>query len=437
MTKRLRAMNLVDFIYLYAAQDIILSSVLRIFLLYCTWYLIKISHSSSQLSLVLIVAWLANMSALLISNIISQKYGYSKTIKVIAVAVFLTMILYLCVYYFTNISSDNISFVIFLAVISVVLSSAAAMMKPLSNPLIMLASNNKNIISIRITILSKLFIFNLIIGTFIGGTIIKFYGGEVAIEFDIILSALGVIISLLFNKTYQHIESSIVSKKENVINQLREAAKYVVTTPPEKVIAIISMLMNMVITPVIFLIFPVVILNSGNSIIDVSLCEIFVGVGVLTSSYILKIISACLSSHNIVSLSILLCSISIVIVIYIKSILFLFLSSFILGIGLACFNIVSNTKRTLSIPMRNLPNMEGFLLFLCTASIPFGFFVSNYFIKRNHINFLLLIFLAIIIVSALVSYLSKSFKLMLNDAHIEDVKYYERVYSDIYGGNER
>lgn len=106
-----------------------------------------------------------------------------------------------------------------------------------------------------------------------------------------------------------------------------------------------------------------------------------------------------------------------------------------IGVGLSLFNVTSNTKRVLSIPERYLPNMEGFLLFLCTASIPLGFFMAKYFLKINHIEYILFIFIGILFSAMLISFSSKSLKSMLNDSHEEEVKYYERVYKHIFRGD--
>nr|MBN6742585.1 hypothetical protein [Acidithiobacillus sp. MC6.1] len=171
-----------------------------------------------------------------------------------------------------------------LSIIGVTLSSATAMLIPLSTPIIATASNDIFSMTRRIKILSNTFILNLLLGTFLGGLIINVYGGGSAILVDSVLSIFGVILSLVFYIVYQKNKLKPDSKKRNPIDQLREGAKYVFYTPPERVIATVYMMVNMVITPVIFLIFPVVILNGGHSIIDVSLAEVLVGVGILISS---------------------------------------------------------------------------------------------------------------------------------------------------------
>ncbi|WP_275405417.1 MFS transporter [Acidithiobacillus ferrianus] len=405
-------------------------------MLYCTWYFIKIAHSSQDLSLMLMVSWIANTVSLLASNIISQRYGYNYTIKIISVTVSSALILYLIFSEFVHIKQHQNYILMLLSIIGVTLSSATAMLIPLSTPIIATASNDIFSMKRRIKILSNTFILNLILGTFLGGLIINVYGGGSAILVDSVLSIFGVILSLVFYIVYPKNKLKPDSKKRNPIDQLREGAKYVFYTPPERVIATVSMMVNMVITPVIFLIFPVVILNGGHSIIDVSLAEVLVGVGILmSSSFLLRLTDRLLSPHSIVSLSILICTVSLVLIMFSDSIICLFFSALLIGVGLSLFNVTSNTKRALSIPERHLPNMEGFLLFLCTASIPLGFFMTKYFLKINHIEYILFIFIGILFSAVLISSSSKSLKSMLNDSHEEGVKYYERVYKHIFSGD--
>lgn len=273
----------------------------------------------------LMISWIANTVSLLASNIISQRYGYNNTIKIISITVSSALILYLIFSEFVHIKQHQNDILMLLSTIGVTLSSATAMLIPLSTPIITIASNDTFSMTKRIKILSNTFILNLLLGTFLGGLIINVYGGGSAILVDSVLSIFEVMLSLVFYIVYPKNKLKPESKKRSPIDQLREGAKYVFYTPPEMVIATVSMMVNMVITPVIFLIFPVFILNGGHSIIDVSLAEVLVGVGILiSSSFLLRLTDRLLSPHSIVSLSILTCTVSLVLIVFSDSIICLF-----------------------------------------------------------------------------------------------------------------
>lgn len=61
--------------------------------------------------------------------------------------------------------------------------------------------------------------------------------------------------------------------------------------------------------------------------------------------------------------------------------------------------------------------------------------MAKYFLKINHIEYILFIFIGILFSAMLISFSSKSLKSMLNDSHEEEVKYYERVYKHIFRGD--
>lgn len=427
--------SLIDFIYYYAAVDIILNSVSRMFLLYCTWYFISVRHSGEDLSILLMISWIANPAALLTGNVISRWLGYAKTVKITSIFVALLMITFLFAYNFTDLYHREICFIVFLSFVALTISFSSSILAPLSTPLITIASKDSGSIEKRIKALSNMFIFNLIFGTLLGGIVINIYGGSISIFIDAIISIIGFFAAVMFYENYKKYEILSSIDKRNTLTRLRDGMILVMKTPPELMIAVISMLVNMAIIPAIFLIFPIMILKGGYSIIYVSIAELLVGAGMLvSSSFIMKWIRPVLTPHRIVYSSLIMCVSALLVAALFKSIIAIFFACFLLGIGLSFFNVTTNHKRALSIPDRNLPEMESSLLFLCTLSTPFGFLVARYFIKNINVNGVLVLFVLLVFLAFVVSITSRQLKLMLNDCHVDNIKYYERSYNDIYSG---
>lgn len=425
----------IDFIYYYATVDIVLNAVSRIFLLYCTWYFISVQHSPEYLSVLLMISWIANPAALLTASIISRRLGYAKTINMISIFVLLLMASFLASYNFADWRHDEIYIMPFLSLIAAAISFSSFVLAPLSTPLITNASKDSHLIEKRIKILSNTFIFNLIFGTFLGGIIINIYGGIASIVFDVIISGFGFIASALFYKNYKTHDINPSLDARSSLIKLRDGMTLVIKTPPEMVIAAISMLVNMAIIPTIFLIFPIMILTSGYSIIYVSIAELFVGAGMLvSSSFLMNVIRDILTPHRIVYSSLIVCTFALSITAIVQSLITIFFSCFLLGNGLSLFNVTVNHKRALSIPDKSLPEMESILLFLCTLSTPFGFLFAKYFIKIISVKDVLILFSILLFLAYIISIIFKQFKLMLNDRHVGLTKYYERIYMDVYHG---
>lgn len=427
----------IDFIYYYATVDIALSSVSRIFLLYCTWYFITVRHSAELLSVLLTLSWIANPAALLTGNIISRWLGYAKTVFIMSIIILLLIVSFFMIYNLTNIYQNDTYYAVILSLIALTTSFSTFILAPLATPMITFASNNSETLEKRIRILSNLFIFTLLFGTMLGGIIIGTYGGPASIIVNAIISIFGFIASAMFYKNYLVYDKYIPATKSNSMLALRDGMILVTKTPPEMMIAVISMLVNMAIIPAIFFIFPIIILKSGYSIIYVSIAEIFVGLGMMiASSFIIPVFKNILSSHQIVYQSLIFCTASLTVSALLNSVIIIFFSCFFIGVGLSLFNVTINHKRALSIPDKNLPEMESSLLFLCTISTPIGFFLSKYLIKILDVNELLLFFSFIILLALIISLISRSLKSMLNDPHVESVKYYERSYRYNFHGGE-
>lgn len=428
--------NGIDFIYHYAATDIALSSATRIYTLYCTWYFIQIEHASNKLSSMLTIIWLANTISLLTSNIISQKFGYTRTIKAISIIALSSMTSIFIVTHYKTIGLTTQNDMAIFALIGALLSMASTMLTPLSIPLISISSKDQNSINKRIKIMSNMFILNLIFGTFVGGLIINYYGGPYALILGIAIASNGVISSIIFGKIFKSYEKDRTKNlSASPLAQIYNGIRLVLRTPSERAVAAASMIINAIITPVIFLVFPIIILNNGGTIIDVSIAELFVGIGLLSSSYFLfDLVSRFASPHLIVSLSPLIFSASLALATIPKPTYYIFISSYMIGIGLSLFNVTVNTKRTLSIPKKLLPIMESSLLFFCTISIPLGFRATKVLMHGNSHNKLIIELIIILLISFFILFLSKPLKNMLNDKHGDVKTYYERTHPNHFTG---
>lgn len=424
----------VDFIYWYATVDVALSAASRIFMLYCTWYFIKIYRSPERLSLLLIVVWIVSTLALLAPNLFSHKYGYVRTVKIICYTFLSAIILYITIFFTFLDTNKHILFnIILLSIVGVIVSASTSMLSTLSNPIITIASSNPLDLERRIKVLTNTFFINLLLGTLAGSFFINLYGVYSAIILGVTLAILGTVSSILFSEIFKKTDSPDNEKYKNVFVELKNGLNCVIKTPPERSIAFISMILNMVITPVIFFLFPLAILGSGHSVLIVALVEVTAGIGMMIASSVgLKWFNKMFRPYTVFSLSIIFVIISLLIFLLYKSLSSLFISAFIIGFGIAFYNIVSNTKRMQAIPVNKLPNMESLLLFLSTASIPLGFFICKEFASGDNVIIVLNIFIISLSLALLISLSSTPLRLMLNDNHDDETKYYERIYSDIY-----
>ncbi|SIO95933.1 MFS transporter [Vibrio spartinae] len=415
-------------IYLYIISDVFSQVSYRLFQVFCTWYYIQYYNQEENLASIMFFVWLSSVLFLPISGIALEKYRKTSVLSISCFIICICSIFTLAYYhYYTN--HNNYTDIVFL-VISIFLSAASSFILPLGVSLIPEISSNQNETSFGIRIKSSTFIINLFLGPMLGGFLAGTLGGESILVAALIFSFLSVISSLYLSiKTNLKI---VKNTQEKFIFALTEGIKRTIKIKEERIVAIISSGSNLFLVPFIFLLLPSKVISEGNTMVDISIIEVCLGIGMLLSPIVfIPYLEKSLGKHITICLGQTLIAFSIFSFSLTNNLYIQYLLGFALGIGLNLFNVIINTCRAISIPDGYRGSMESSFLLLCMITIPTGFWISKLYLNTFTANDIISSSIIIYIPSLLIVIMSTSIKNIVGSSS-ENQPYYKTKYKKLF-----
>ncbi|AMP07686.1 MFS transporter [Collimonas pratensis] len=421
-------------IWLYIAADTFAGVGFRVFQVFCTWLFIQNLKREDQLSNLLIAIWLTTTFLLPVAGVFAERFKKTRILFISCLLGTLSTILLVSLMPSFAEPEQSVKFVPVLVVAGVLLSGFQAAIFPLGAALIPNIVSNESDIQQAYKIKSSMFIVNLIFGPTLGGLVIGIYGGEASLVLAMTAYFLATVCAMTFLRGFNKEYAAVHSGKgySSLLTDLGNGFMRIIRIAEERVIAMASLLTNMLLTPFIFVILPAKILGHGMTMLDVAMVELALGVGVLFSTtFLISRLQKRWEHHAIASFSTAILSITIVGFGCTNNLYVMFFLAFFLGGSLSIFNVTINAKRAISIPDGYRATMESSLLFLCTVSIPLGLFLTKFLFRHFDPDTTILWSAILVIPPVFLIFCSRPLRNMLN-AERDAVPYYVRRYGALF-----
>ncbi|MBI0328726.1 MFS transporter [Burkholderia plantarii] len=402
-------------ICLYIAADGALNVSFRTLQIYCTWYFVKLLSSEGALGSILVATSVTTLSLLPIWGVVLDRFKKSYILAVASVVIAFGAILSAWIAFEFERSSHQL--MIGLALGSVLSSAGVAALVPLGTPLLPEITDREAEIHRGMRLKSAMFVVNLLLGPTLAGLAIERVGGNAALIVSIICAIFGLVFSLIFLASFNPsaITTNAPQNNSSLCQNLHAGARRVLKIKAERIIAVASFFANMLFIPFFFLILPAKLLWQGYGMLDLAFIELSLGAGVLLASgVVISLLRKCVTEHTLASFSITLIGITILMCAFTHELLPLCALNLLLGMGLTLFNITVNTKRAIAIPAGYRSTMESTMLFLCTAAVPFGFWVSKIVLIKFSPNQVILGGSEVFVVAIVLIVFSRPLRQMLN-----------------------
>ncbi|HTD05632.1 MFS transporter [Undibacterium sp.] len=421
-------------IWLYIAADTFAGIGFRVFQVFCTWLFIQNLKREDQLSNLLIAIWLTTTFLLPVAGVFAERFRKTRILFISCLLGTLSTILLVSFMPSFTEPEQSARFVPILVVAGVFLSGFQATIFPLGAALIPNIVSNEPDIQQAYKIKSSMFIVNLIFGPTLGGLIIGIYGGEASLILAMTSYFLATVCAMTFLRWFNEDYPPVHSSKgfSSLLTDLGNGFMRIAHIAEERVIAIASLLTNMLLTPFIFVILPAKIVGRGMTMLDVAMVELALGAGILFSTmFLISRLQKRCGHHAIASFSTAILSITIVGFGCTNNLHVMYFLAFFLGGSLSIFNVTINARRAISIPDGYRAVMESSLLFLCTVSIPLGLFLTKFLFRHFDPDTTILWLAILVIPPAFLIFYSRPLRSMLN-AEKDTVPYYVRRYGALF-----
>ena len=409
------------YFYLFIFSQNISVITFRFFQLLLAWSTLSITNSSSTLTVLVTMSWIANIIFLPISGYCLDKFRKSLIIFIANL-----MSLFLVVIFYLQFITLNFNFLIVIF-ITILLSISDSILLSSPNSIIPLIVKSENI-SKYTSISGILSSLQVIIGSIIGGGVIALLGISWSMKFIILFYLISLLLSLtlFFNKKISIANSN---DKESFYIEMFKGFHVLQLLTPEKILCCMSMICNFIITPLIIVILPIYIkIILDKSVIYLAIMEICFGLGIFVGSYsTAKFISYNIKRMYLIFSSFFIMGFSIVLFPFSENLYIQFFILFLIGVGVSLTNISMISLRALAVPNRVKARLESIIYLFCIISIPLGSYVLGLFSgSEQNLKWLMTFVGIFILVSPLLLLISKKTKdvLCLNDSSLKN--YYEK-----------
>ncbi|MDW6093422.1 MFS transporter [Vibrio rhizosphaerae] len=414
-------------IYLYIASDVLSQASYRLFQVFCTWYYIQFYNQEEYLANIMFFIWLANVLFLPISGVILERYRKTFVLTSACLVTFICLVALLIFYQNDNYSDK--AYVVFLAA-SVLLSAASSFIMPLGVSLIPEISSDETETTRGIRIKSSTFIVNLFLGPMLGGFLIGYWGGGSILIAALLFAFFSVVTSFMLWINTELKSVNIIQK--NFLLGLVEGVMRTIKIKEERIIAIISSSSNLFLVPFIFLLLPSKVIGENNTMVEVSIIEICIGIGMfLSPTVFIPYLEKVFGKHISICIGQFLIAISIFLFSLTNDLYVQYLLGFTLGVGLNLFNAIINACRAISIPNGYRGAMESSFLLMCIASVPLGFWIAKIYLSMVSVDYIIASSLIIYIPSLLVITISNDIKSIVGSNN-DNGPYYKNKYRKLF-----
>ncbi|EGE27494.1 MFS transporter [Moraxella catarrhalis] len=402
--------------YVYQVAETVLNTSIRTVGFLFAWLMLTVFKNPQHLGVFIGTSWACQVLALLLfSWVCSQPKFTIHSKKILLCFCVICLLSFLLLLFIHN-------YFIF-GIIFVISSIFTILLNPLGTSLTndLYGGNNKsNGFKVRGFVNS----INTILSPAISGFIIHYFGAHQIICACIILSFISGIL-------FYGIKN--IKLQENLEKQSKNTFKILLKNPIERLMVLVSLLANFIITPMIAYIIPYNIANKFKlPAFYIGISEGCFGIGmILGSVYFLKLFNKKIGSHKSVVCSIVLVAIGILLSLLDGFYLFC-MALIMMGVGVVMFNINSTHIRCTATPKDIRASFEFIFLACCIVFIPIGVFLTTWVLN----NGFLIYFYGVIICFLLM--LSVMIDKNLDVVHIYKVDndklegYYKTYYPKIY-----
>jgi len=428
MTQRLTPWQL---ILVYFASDACINVAARSFQIYCTWYLVSVMSREDQLSTVMILVWTTSTVFLPFAGVLAEAYRKSRLLMIGASAALASSLGLWLVVSVADHEAWPFAGVLLLAVVA---SVSTALTAPLNAPLVPMIVKEEAGIHRAMSVRSSMFVINLILGPTLAGFLIGVFGGTAAIWLGSVAGLLGLGLSIFFASKLGEPRNAHQRRigLHYITRELSLGIMRVASIPAERAIGFASLLANLILVPLLFLLLPAKMLGIGMTMLELAFAELSFGVGILFASAILIArLRRRLSEHSTASLGVASMGLAMVLLGCFDHVLVLCFSAFMLGCALTAFNVTVNAKRAVAIPDGFRATMEATLRFFCVLAVPLGFWLSSQAIAVMGPSRALVYSSTLLFIAALCVCFSGALKAMLNSPK-GDVPFYIRQHANLF-----
>lgn len=265
---------------------------------------------------------------------------------------------------------------------------------------------------------------NTILSPAISGFIIHYFNTQKIIVFCIFLSLVSGF--LFYNIKNIKLEENLEKKPKNTF-------KILFKNPIERLMVLVSLLANFVITPMIAYIVPYNIANKFKlSAFYIGIAESFFGVGMMVGSiYFLKLLNKKIGNHKSMVLGIVVVGVGILLSILDNFYIFC-IALMMMGVGVVVFNINSTYIRCTATPKNFRSSFEFVFLACCILLIPMGVVLTTWALNNGFLTYFYGVIVCILLVLSVV--IDKNLDIIhiykINNDQLEG--YYKTCYPQIY-----
>lgn len=353
--------------YVYQVAETVLNTSIRTVGFLFAWLMLTVFKNPQHLGVFIGISWACQVLALLLfSWVCSQPKFTIHSKKILLYFCVICLLSFLPLLFIHN----YLIFGIFFVVISIFTILLNPLGTSLTNDLYD-DKNKSNGFKVRGFVNS----INTILSPAISGFIIHYFSTQQIILFCIIFSFIS---SLLFCGIKD------IKLQENLEKKSKNTFKILLKNPIERLMVLVSLLANFIITPMIAYIIPYNIANKFKlPAFYIGISEGCFGLGmILGSVYFLKLLNKKIGNHKSLIFSIVLVAIGILLSI-LDNFYGFCVALMMIGVGVVMFNINSTHIRCTATPKGMRASFEFIFLACCIVFIPIGVFLTTWVLDNG------------------------------------------------------
>ncbi|MDO4441548.1 MAG: MFS transporter [Moraxella sp.] len=357
--------------YLYQFAETLLNTSIRTIGFLFAWLMLTVFHHSEHLGAFIGISWACQVLALLLFS-----WVFHQSAATIHRKKLLLSFCFICLVSFLALSFVHHYFIF--GVVFVVSSIVSILLNPLGTSLTNDLYDDKDK-SHGFKVRGFVNSINTVLSPAIAGFIIHYFKTQQIIAGCIFLS-------LVSGCLFYGIKN--ISPQDHTEHQATNALKILSAHPVERIMVLISLLANFIITPIIAYIIPHKIAHQFNlPAFYIGIAESSFGIGmIIGSAYFLKIVNKTLGSHKAVAFSILLVAIGILLSIM-NNFYGFCMALMMIGVGVVMFNINSTHIRCSATPKHIRASFEFVFLACCIAFIPIGVLLTTWVLNHELLGY--------------------------------------------------
>lgn len=407
------------YFYLYQIADVIFTASSRAIAILFAWQMIQYYQLKVQLGWFMTAPWIGQVLLLLTMG------KFADRVKKKQIPIFCSALTLFCLGILLFPSSIE---AYQLGIIYLICTLLCIAIQPIGSsiiPSLYMGNDLEHAFKIRGFINS----INIVFGAALSGFIIQSFLFKQTITILTFSTALSLILFALIKTT------DLVQPTVNHHN--RSALKSLLNNKVERVLVLVAALANFVLTPILMYITPILVIEKYHySAQELGIAEAIFGIGMIFGSlFLCQKLNHCFNVRITTVLSIITVAIGILMISVIQYIGALFLGLLITGTGAAIYNINTTKIRCSATPEYIRNSFESIFLAVCILPIPAGIAITTFMIESAAITQILMLFVLLILLSAVAVWMSKDFKQLCALENEALVDYYPKLYPRAYTNN--